>query len=113
MLRLYSKIIALMVYLATPLPAIEKTLSEQRMGRQIWMTLPLMTKVLEPKLPCHAAVKKADAETKKDNKESFDRRNGRRELPQLQPGHWVRYKLDNEKQWTKEAKVINKDQTPR
>ena len=72
-----------------------------------------MTKALDPKLPCHAAVKKADAETKKSYKESFDRRNGTRELPPLQPGDWVRTKLDTEKQRTTEAKVVDKDQSPR
>ena len=43
----------------------------------------------------------------------FDQRNGTRELPPLQPGDWVRTKLDNEKQWTTEAKVVSKDQSPR
>ena len=42
-----------------------------------------ITKVLEPKLPDHAAVKKADAETKRVYKESFDRRNGTRSLPRF------------------------------
>ena len=75
--------LVLMAHRVTPIPATEKTPSELIMGRQIRTTLPSMTKVLEPKLPCHAAVKKADAETKKSYKESFDRRNGTRELPQL------------------------------
>ena len=70
-------------------------------------------RVLEPKLPNHATVKKADAKAKRGYKESFDRRNGTRELPPLQPGDWVRTKLDNEKQWTAEAKVVSKDQSPR
>lgn len=72
-----------------------------------------MVKVLEPKLPTPAAVKKADAKAKRGYKESFDRRNDMRELPQLQPGDWVRAKLDTEKQWTTEVKVISKDQKPR
>ena len=60
--------LALMAYRATPTPATEKTPSELIMGRQIRTTLPSMTKVLEPKLPCHVAVKKADTETKKSYK---------------------------------------------
>ena len=36
-----------------------------------------------------------------------------RELPKLQPGDWVRAKLDDEKQWTTEAKVVSEDQSPR
>ena len=72
-----------------------------------------MAKVLEPKPPNHATVKKADAKAKRGYKESFERRNGTRELPPLQPGDWVRTKLDNEKQWTTEAKVVSKDQSPR
>ena len=83
------------------------------MGRQIRTTVPIMAKVLEPKLPNHATVKKADAKAKRGYKESFDRRNGTRELPPLQPGDWVRTKLDHEKQWTTEAKVVSKDQSPR
>ena len=67
------------------------------MGRQIRTTLSSMIKVLKPKLPWNAAVKKADAETKKGKKEPFERRNGTTELPQLQPGDWARSKLDYEK----------------
>ena len=81
------------------------------MGGQICSTPsppPAMTKVLEPKLPNHAAVMEADAQTKRIYKESFDRRNGARELPQLQPGDWLPAKLDIEKQRTTEAKVISK-----
>ena len=72
-----------------------------------------MAKVLEPKLPNHATLKKADAKAKRGYKESFDRRNGTRELPPLQPGDWVRTKLDNEKQKSTEAKVVSKDQSSR
>ena len=105
--------LALMAYRATPIPATGKTPSELIMGRQIRTTVPTMAKVLEPKLPNHAMVKKADAKAKRGYKESFDRRNGTRELLPLQPGDWVRTKLDNEKQWTTEAKVVIKDQSPR
>lgn len=105
--------LALRAYRATPIPATGKTLSELIMGRQIRTTVPIMAKVLEPKLPNHATVKKADDKAKRGYKESFDRRNGARELPPLQPGDWVRTKLDNEKQWTTEAKVVSKDQSPR
>jgi len=92
--------LALMAYHATPSPATGKTLSELIMGRQIRTTVPTMAKVLEPRLPNHATVKKADAKAKKGFKESFDRRKGTRELPPLRPGDLVRTKLDNEMQWT-------------
>ena len=105
--------LALMAYRATPIPATGKSPSELIMGRQIRTTVPTMAKVLEPKLPNHPTVKKADAKAKRGYKESFDRRNGTRELPPLQPGDWVRTKLDNKKQWTTEAKVVTKDQSPR
>ena len=78
--------LALMAYRATPIPGTGKTPSELIMGRQIRTTVPAMAKVLGPKLPNHEAVKKVDAETKRGYKESFDRRNGTRKLPQLQPG---------------------------
>ena len=68
--------LALMAYRATPIPATGKTQSELIMGRQTRTTLPTMTKVLELKFPNHASVLKADAETKRVYKESFDRRNG-------------------------------------
>lgn len=84
--------LALMAYHATPVPATEKTPSELIMGRQIQTTMQTMANILEPKLPTTAAVK-----------ESFDRRNGTRELPQLQPGLWVGAKPDTEKQRTTEA----------
>ena len=73
------------------------------MKRLICTTLPTLTKVLEPKLPNHTAVKRADIKAKRGYKESLDKRNGTRELPKLQPEDWVRAKLDNEKQWTTEA----------
>ena len=72
-----------------------------------------MAKVSEPKLPDHAAVKKANFKAKRGYKESFDRGNGTRELRPLQPGDWVRVKLDSEKQWTTEFKVISTDKSPR
>ena len=84
------------------IPATGKTPSElimgRQMGRQIRTTVPTMAKVLEPKLPNHATVKKTDAKAKKGHKEYFDRRNGTRELPPLQPGDLVRTKLENEMQ---------------
>ena len=105
--------LALMAYRATPTPATGKTPSELIMGRLIRTTLPTLTKVLEPKLPNHTAIKRADIKAKRGYKESFDKRNGARELPKLQPGDRVRAKLDNEKQWTTEAKVVCEDQSPR
>ena len=80
------------------------------MGRQICTTVPTMAKVSEPKLPNHATVKKADVKTKRGHKESFAQRNGTRELLPLQPGDWVRTKLNNEKQWTTEAKADSEEQ---
>ena len=82
------------------------------MGRLIRTTLSTLTKVLEPKLSNHTAIKRADIKAKRDYKESFDKRNGSRELPKLQPGDWVRTRLDSEKQWTTEAKVVREDQSP-
>ena len=102
-----------LAYHATPVPATGKTSPELIMGKQIRTTIPTMAKVSEPKLPHHTAVKKADVIAKRCYKESFDRRNGTRELPPLQPGYWVRVKLDSEKQWTTESKVISTDQSPR
>ena len=48
-----------------------------------------MAKVLEPKLPNHATVKKADAKARRGYKESFDRKNGKREPLPLQPRDWI------------------------
>lgn len=72
-----------------------------------------MAEVSKPKLPDHAAVKKADVKAKKRYKESFDRGNGTRELPAPQPGDWVRVRLDSEKQCNTESKFISTDQSPR
>lgn len=88
-----------MAYRATPIPATGKTPSELIMGSQIHVctTLPTKAKVLEPKLPNYSAVGEGDTKAKWGYKESFDRINGVRELPQLQPGDWVRAKMDYEK----------------
>ena len=86
-----------MVYRTAPIPATGKTPSELIIGRQMHTILPTKAKVFEPKLPNHAAVTTADVETKKVYKEYFHRRKSTREQPQLQPGDWVRAKLDNEK----------------
>ena len=64
--------LALMAYHATPIPAPGKTPSRLIRGRQKRTTVPTMAKVLEPKLPNYATVKKADAKTKRGYKESLD-----------------------------------------
>ena len=46
-------------------------------------------------------------------KESFDKRNGTRDIPKLQRGDWVRAKLDKKKEWTTEANVVGEDQSPK
>ena len=102
-LKQEAPFLALMAYRASPIPATGKTPSELIMERLICTTLPTLTKVLEPKLRNHAAVKRADIKAKRGYNESLDKRNGARELPKLQPGDWIRAKLDSEKQWTTEA----------
>ena len=74
-LKQEDPLLALMAYRATPIPATGKTPSELIMGRLIRTTLPTLTKVLEPKLPNHSAVKRADIKAKRLYKESFDKRN--------------------------------------
>ena len=85
-LKQEDPLLALMVYKATPIPATGKTPSELIMGRLIRTTLPTVTRVLEPKLPNHSTVKRADLKANRGYNESFDKRNGSRELPKLQPG---------------------------
>ena len=70
--------LALMAYRATPTPATGKTPSELITGRLIRTTLPTLTKNLEPKLPNHTAIKRADIKAKRGYKESFDKRNDAR-----------------------------------
>ena len=70
--------LASMAYCIIPVPATSKTPLELIMGRQLWTTIPRMSKVIEPKLPDHAAVNKADVKAKRGYKESFYRRNGKR-----------------------------------
>ena len=86
--------LTLMADRATPVPATRKTPAELIMGRQIRTTIPTMVKVSQRKLTDHAAVKKADVKAKGGYRESFDRRNGTRELPPHRPGNWVGVKLD-------------------
>ena len=105
--------LALMAYQATPIPATKMTPSQLIMGRLIHTTLPMMTKGLEPVLPDHAAVKEADDKAKENYRKTYNRRNNVNELPELQPGDFVRTKLDNEKGWNIRAKVVALDQNPR
>ena len=46
------------------------------------------------------------------SKDTFDKRNGSRELPKLPPGDWVRAKLDNEKSGLRKLRSLVKTKVP-
>ncbi|EDO29607.1 predicted protein [Nematostella vectensis] len=54
-------------------------------------------------------VRKADEKTKQRYKKSFDDRHGVRSLPVLEEGDQVRVKLDNEKGWKTQGRIVAAD----
>jgi len=76
------------------------------MGRRLRTTLPTLPCNLEPKQVDKELVQKRDEKMKMNNKKYFDKRNGARDLPPLQPGTIVLQKLDHERQWTNPATVV-------
>lgn len=69
------------------------------LGRQIKTTVPTVDKVLSPRWPDFAKVRKADAKAKENYRRTYNRRHGVRALPPLSQGERVVVKLDRESGW--------------
>uniref|UniRef100_A0AAV2KPY6 Retrotransposon gag domain-containing protein n=1 Tax=Knipowitschia caucasica TaxID=637954 RepID=A0AAV2KPY6_KNICA len=87
--------------------------AELLMGRKIRTTLPTLSANLDPSWPDRKEMRSADAAAKLKQAFYYNRRNGVRHLPPLDPGEGVLMKLDNEKQWTTQGTVQGNCSTPR
>ena len=83
------------------------------MGRRLRTTLPTLQDNLRPNWPDENKIRQADAAAKQNQAYYYNRRNGVRSLPPLNPGDSVLTKLDGQKQWTKPAVVYGSSTTPR
>ncbi|KAL8567087.1 hypothetical protein ACOMHN_027514 [Nucella lapillus] len=100
--------LALLTYRSSPTTPTGVSPAELLMGRRIRNTLPTIPENLEPKIADRKTIIERDDKTKEANKFYYDRRNGARNLPELQPGDVVLQKLDKEKGWTNPAMVLSK-----
>ncbi|XP_033739240.1 uncharacterized protein K02A2.6-like [Pecten maximus] len=100
---------ALMVYRATPNGSTGYSPSQLIMGRQIRTKLPVTEKKLLPEWPKPKDVRARDTQYKKRYAFYYNRRNGVRELPQLDVGDDVRIKVDKEKLWSTSGVVERAD----
>jgi transposase InsO family protein len=96
---------ALLSHRSTPCTATGVSPAELLMGRRLRNKLPTLPETLLPVNIVRNRVLQRDEKKKKENKANFDKRNGARLLPVLNPGDTVLQKLDNEKSWTNPATV--------
>ena len=82
-------------------------------GCQINNRLPTLEKNLKPQWPDLAKVHVTDHKAKAANCYYYNRHQGARSLPILQPGCAVRVKLDGEKEWRQTGFVTTPHDTPR
>ena len=105
--------LALMTYRATPTSATKFSPAQLMMGRQIRTTLPVLPRKLAPSWPEDQVVKQNNSRRKESYSKYYDKHNGARDLPVLNPGDQVRIKTDQEKMWNTTGTVIRNDSTPR
>uniref|UniRef100_A0AAV2K977 Reverse transcriptase/retrotransposon-derived protein RNase H-like domain-containing protein n=1 Tax=Knipowitschia caucasica TaxID=637954 RepID=A0AAV2K977_KNICA len=98
---------------STPTTSTGFSPAELLMGRKIRTTLPTLSANLDPSWPDRKEMRSADAAAKLKQAFYYNRRNGVRHLPPLDPGEGVLMKLDNEKQWTTQGTVQGNCSTPR
>ena len=83
---------ALQSYRATPIPSIRYSPTQLMMGRQIRTSLPTITSQFVPRWPAPLDVARNDETAKATYTRDYNKRNGARELTELQPGDKVRMK---------------------
>uniref|UniRef100_A0AAV2LWA8 Retrotransposon gag domain-containing protein n=1 Tax=Knipowitschia caucasica TaxID=637954 RepID=A0AAV2LWA8_KNICA len=98
---------------STPTTSTGFSPAELLMGRKIRTTLPTLSANLDPSWPDRKEMRSADAAAKLKQAFYYNRRNGVRHLPPLDPGEGVLMKLDNEKQWTTQGTTQGNCSTPR
>ncbi|KAK7906802.1 hypothetical protein WMY93_015414 [Mugilogobius chulae] len=102
-----------MTYRATPNSSTGASPAELLMGRKIRTTLPTLQDNLTPGWPDMDTIKQADATAKQKQAYFYNRRNGVRSLPPLNPGDTVLTKLEGQKLWAMPAVVQSASSTPR
>ena len=105
--------LALLSYRAMPLQATGASPAQLMLGRQIRSTLPTLEANLQPAWPDLQKVQQTDSRAKLRYSCTYNSRYKARPLPELQLGSLVSVKLDNERGWTKSARVVQKCHTPR
>ena len=84
---------ALQSYRATPIPSIRYSPTQLMMGRQIRTSLPTITSQFDPRWPAPLDVARNDERAKATYTLDYIKRNGAREITELQPGDKVRMKM--------------------
>lgn len=109
-LKQEDPLLALMCYRATPMASTGLIPAELLMGRKMRTTLPSLKRNLVPKWPGEALIRRRDAEAKQ-LQAFYNRRHGVKDLPLLQPGDQVLFKLDEDKTWKGPASVFRESCT--
>jgi len=104
---------ALMSYRATPIQATGMSPAQLMMGRQIRTTVPTLESHLRPEWPDLRQVRKADKNAKRTYRKYYNKRNGVRTLPEIQPGTSVAVKMDAERGWKRSGTILRKFESPR
>ena len=104
---------ALQSYRATPIPSIRYSPTQLMMGRQIRTSLPTITSQFVPRWPAPLDVARNDETAKATYTRDYNKRNGARELTELQPGDKVRMKTATDDKWSDPATVTSRAAYPR
>ncbi|RLJ22866.1 hypothetical protein DJ031_00095 [bacterium endosymbiont of Escarpia laminata] len=104
---------ALQSYRATPIPSIRYSPTQLMMGRQIRTSLPTITSQFVPRWPAPLDVVRNDERAKATYTRDYNKRNGARELRELQPGDKVRVKTATDDKWSNPATVTSRAGYPR
>jgi transposase InsO family protein len=105
-LKQEDPLIALMTYRATPVKATGHSPSHLAMGRQIRTKLPTLQRKMTTVWPDKEKVRQNDEQAKQAYSYYYNRHHGVHPRPELKPGHIVRIKTDEQKQWSAPARVI-------
>ena len=105
--------LALLNYRTTPHTTTGVSPSELLMGRQLKTKLPTLSENLRLQFVDRDRIAEKDKIMKQKQKLHYDRRHGSKDMKPLQPGENVLLKLDHEKTWRNEGKVILADPSNR
>ena len=101
--------IALLNYGNTPHSSTGKSPAEALMGRKIRGSVPVLTKLLNPKDHNRDEIASADKKAKAQHKVAFDRHHDAKLLLEINPGQSVLLKTNNENSWDRTGIVMASD----